>query len=202
MFIEIVGYISAVLTAGIAVPQAVRSLRVGTAGVSPLTFQLFWALAFMWSVYAVSQQLWAIVPGNVFQVTACTIILVQCFRHGAKFLDVMGIGAVLVGASALLAQLWSPVAMIWLAIAVGVIVRVPQITRARTSASIDGISLATWWMAALCNLGWLIYAIGHNDPRIMASSILNGSASAVIIAVVMHRKRTTAPPTQPVDAFS
>ena len=188
--IEGIGYLAAVTTAFIAIPQAVRAVKVGTHGVSALTFQLFLGLGFMWLAYGMSQHYLPAIPSNACQIVACTVTLVMCRRHGAKLLSVSSVAVLMVILTFASLALVGPIVMAWIAVAFGFLLRVPQIIGAARSHNVDGISLFTWWMATICNIFWFLYGLGHHDPRFIVTAALNGVSSYGIIRVVIWKRRS------------
>lgn len=53
----VLGLAGAVLGASIAVPQAWRAVRTGTAGISATTFQLLFSLGLTWMLYGIAEGL-------------------------------------------------------------------------------------------------------------------------------------------------
>jgi uncharacterized protein with PQ loop repeat len=183
------GILSALSTTMIAAPQAFRAFRTGTAGVSAITFQLFAGIALMWMVYGVYENYVPITLSNGVQLVACAAVLYACRRGGAPWLQITGVMAGTTAVAAVAALLWGIPAMIWGSIAVSFGLRMPQLYSGATKPSVDGISLATWWMAVATNVCAFIYGVGNHDPRLMTACILNGISSYAIIVVVQLRRR-------------
>jgi len=166
---------------------------VGTSGVSAVTFQLFCGLALMWMVYGIYENYVPIALSNGVQFVACSAVLYACRRAGAEWRSLTGIAVVTTALAAIAALLLGIPAMAWLSIVVSVGLRMPQLRAAATEPRVDGISLATWWMAVATNICAFVYGIGNHDPRLITACVLNGSASyAIIVVVQLRRRRRTA----------
>jgi uncharacterized protein with PQ loop repeat len=188
------GYLSAVSTTLIAAPQAVRAFRVGTAGVSAVTFQLFSGIALMWMVYGTYENYVPITLSNGVQFVACVAVLIACRRNGSGWLQVAGVAVATTALAAIAALLLGIPAMIWGSIAFSFGLRMPQLYSAATKPSVDGISRATWWMAVATNICAFVYGVGNHDPRLMTACLFNGTASyAIILVVQLRRRRRPAP---------
>lgn len=183
------GILSALTTTLIAAPQAVRAFRVGTAGVSPVTFQLFCGLALMWMVYGEYENYLPIALSNGFQFVTCAAVLYACRKSGRTWPEVTRVAIATTALAAVAAVLLGIPTMIWMSITVSVGLRMPQLRAAATELRVDGISLGTWWMAVATNACAFVYGIGNHDPRLITACVLNGSASYAIIIVVQLRRR-------------
>ena len=188
MLVAFVGFAGAVTTSLIAAPQAVRAVRVGTAGVSAATFQLFLGLALMWMIYAVSQQYWTMFAGNAINFVACMVTLVACRRNGASLRSVTAICGVMLAVTLGTLAGGGVLLMTWSAVGIGVLVRIPQIKAVIQSHAIHGVSIFTWWMAVSTNACFLIYGIANRDIRLEVSTVVNGTLSAVIVCIVARRR--------------
>jgi uncharacterized protein with PQ loop repeat len=183
------GILSALTTTLIAAPQAVRAFRVGTAGVSTVTFQLFCGLALMWMVYGEYENYLPITLSNGFQFITCAAVLYACRKGGRTWSEVTRVAIATTTLAAVAAVLLGIPAMIWMSITVSVGLRMPQLRAAATEPRVDGISLGTWWLAVATNICAFVYGIGNHDPRLITACVLNGSASYAIILVVQLRRR-------------
>jgi uncharacterized protein with PQ loop repeat len=184
------GYAAAVTTTLISVPQAWRAFRVGTAGVSAVTFQLFSGIALMWMAYGIYENYVPITLSNGVQFLACLAVLTACRRGGAGWAHLVPVALSTAVLAAVAALVFGIPAMIWMSIAVSVGLRMPQLISALTEREVVGISLGTWWMAVATNIFSFAYGLGNHDPRLMTACILNGTSSYAIILAVQIRRRS------------
>lgn len=179
------GWLAALTTAAIGLPQAVRLLRSGTAaGVSLVAWQALWWTAAAWSAYgALTARLPVLLP-NVAMFTLAAIVLVLVARHrrlghGAVFgPPVVGVSFALI-ARAVLGE--AGFAVIMLIPAVGF--RTGQILASRRAADVAGVSIATLVLACGTQVLWLAYGIGTGAAAIVSVGVPALALSVGALAV-------------------
>jgi uncharacterized protein with PQ loop repeat len=186
--IEAVGYLAALAGGLIVIPQAIKAIRIGTAGVSPTTFQILGAIAVMWLLYGVSQGYAPAIPSNLFQILGCSIVLVQCRRNGNHLFAVSFVGVLLALVAILVYTLLGSIWLGWFAVLAALPLRIPQIKAAWSSERVTGISVPTWWVSITCNALWLIYGIAHRDARLVAATVSAVTTSYLIIHTLWTRR--------------
>jgi uncharacterized protein with PQ loop repeat len=197
MFVDalslISGTVAASLSATIALPQAIRAVRISTAGVSPATFQLACAVGIAWAAYGFTQELWLVFVGNVVLSMCSAVVLGAMRRDGAALWDVSRLLLPVAGLCLLVALLESTW-LAWLAGSISVALRIPQMRMIRSADSIQGISVHTWIISAASMIAWIIYAALNDDYRLIVTNIINIALTAsMILGVQARRSRESAP---------
>jgi uncharacterized protein with PQ loop repeat len=184
----VLGLVGAVLSAAIALPQAVRAVRVGTAGVSPGTFQTTVGLGLVWTVYGLALELWLFALGN-FILGASALVVLWAVRRdtGARWSLLQVV--VLVGAVGGLVGVIEITWLGWYAALLSVLLRIPQMRLIRGAGSIDGVSVHTWVVSLAANLTWLLYGLIENDVRLIGGCSVNAVLSTSLILGVEARRR-------------
>ena len=191
--IELIGFIAAAVGAWISLPQAIRAVRHGTAGVSPATFQLLGAVGAMWLIYGVARDYVPAIPSNFIQLGACCVVLVQCLRQkNLRLLDAFGTGgaSVLLGIVVLMSAGTSWFG--WYVVVITIGLRLPQLRAAAASPDVSGISTATWTAAVCSNALWCVYGIAHHDVVLVTCTALAVATSLAILLIVGYRRRAAA----------
>lgn len=185
----------ALLSAFISTPQAWRSLKVGTAGVSATTFQLVTTLAVSWAAYGVAMELWLLAAGNIVLAASSLAVLYALKRDGHRTRDLL---STLVPALVLVAVVgWiEPTYLGWLAGLISFTSRIPQTRLVMFANEISGVSLQTWIISGCGSICWLSYGLIENDPRLAVMSVILGSMSLHLIVTILRKRSTTTAQTQ------
>jgi len=184
----VLGLAGAVLGAAIAVPQAWRAVRTGTAGISAATFQLLFSLGLTWMLYGFAEDLHLLALSDGILAIATLVVLGAMVRDG---LDAWRCARAVIAATALafVVAAIDAVVLGWLAAVLSLVLRYPQIRLVRSAASIEGVSLSTWNIAAATNACWCAYGVLHRDPRLAVATLLNLVVTVVLVRSVVVRRR-------------
>ena len=162
------GWIAAVLTAIISLPQAIRLARTGTAAdvvLLPWQATLFATLA--WSIHGIATgQPTLFVPNSISAVLS-TIVVVRVVRLSARPVPVALALPLALTVAAFIAQgLLGDAAF-------GAVILIPsligwalQIIEIRGSGWPSGLSVPGLWVIAACQLAWLGYSIPRDETAI------------------------------------
>lgn len=185
------------------VPQAVRLHRTRVAdGVSPTWVGVSLATNLWWLGYGLAAQLWGIVPVSVGSLAVYGIVAFQVLRLAGPAargpLSVGLAGSSLVFLAVLLAVGWSGVGLT-LGLAYGLQFG-PAALGAIRSVDPAGISPATWIMALIEALVWIVYGLAIVDPALVVGGVGGSLMASVILGQVVTRPATADPALPPVPA--
>lgn len=184
----VLGVAGSALGAFIAAPQAVRALRSKTTGVSSSTYQLLFALGLTWMFYGFVQGLWLLSLSDGILAITTLIVLWALHRDGISLWSNVRIALSMVavmGAVAFINAEW----LGWMAGVLSIILRYPQMRLVKSAASISGVSLSTWNIAAATNLCWCIYGLLYDDSRLAIATFVNVLITATLVRTVIRRRR-------------
>ena len=182
--VELIGYASAALLMVMSVPQTVRAYRMGTAGVSALTWWTIAAAVSMWLVYGLRTESTVLIVANVasLTVTAATLLVLAHAGSGRWFLSAAGIVCAL-GLLLVVAMLVPLGVVIAGAVFLPIASRIPQLRASVASyraSERTSVSRATWVLAATGQTGWLIYGVMLGDPALIVVNIV-----CLVMAIVL-----------------
>ena len=148
---DIFGVLGGVGSAFASLPQAARSWRQPTYGVSGVTYQLASVGNSFWFVYGITQGLGLVAASNLLGATLSASVLYCMRRDGRRYREIVPVIAVglLIGAVLVAAGLseW----LGWYGGAISVGMRIPQVLAAARRPDISGISIHTWITAGTAN---------------------------------------------------
>jgi hypothetical protein len=170
------------------IPQCVRVLSAGDAGVSPVTWASYAASGSVWVVWAVSSAEWGIVVVNT--VEAIGVLSVVAILRAWRQLVILG---VFIGSAFAVAAAVSPTAVAIAGLFVTTGCRVPQIVAAVREPIITGISWRSWMISALGNGAWVVWAAIEGVWWFFATTIAAVTMSIAVAIIVSVRQRTTEP---------
>ena len=170
---------------GMIVPQITRLHRTKVAeGVSAPWVGVGMAMNFWWLNYGIQGQLWGLVPVSMGALIVYAVVAVQLRAlTGSRVLRPIALSAL--GTSlALLTALgvagWTAVGLT-LGLAYGPQFA-PAVFNALRSSSTAGVSRATWTMASVEAVIWVIYGIAVADPALIIGGV-GGTLMALVILV-------------------
>lgn len=181
-----IGWFGALSGAVMTYVQLSRARRVGTEGISPLTWSLFLAMGTFWIAYGIEQRSACMVAGTllVAPVQAGILLAVGWRRVWRSFVGSLGIVAVTIFLPTLLFG-WNVGAGAIGAIMVAT--RVPQIVDLVTAPSVEGVSVVSWSLSSV-NLGlWLSYYLDRHDGGAALSMVATIATNVVITVLTMRR---------------
>jgi hypothetical protein len=171
-------------------PQFMRLLRTGHAGVSPATWTIYAASAGAWAIWAASQGrfLFASVQGLETVGIIAVVAMLRAWKLFAVFAFAMG---TLVVVLALTTPAW--LAVLGVAITAGS--RVPQIRRAFTAPDVSGVSGGAWAVGIAGNVSFALRAGFEQLWAFCATCLVAAGVSlAVIVALRANTQFSVASP--------
>lgn len=176
------------------VPQAVRLHRTKVAdGVSAAWVGVSLATNFWWLGYGLEGRLWGIVPVSVGSLVVYGIVATQVLRPAGPAargpLTIGVVGSSLGFLMALSAVGWSGVGLA-LGLAYGLQFG-PAAASAIRSADPAGISPATWTMALIEALVWIVYGTAIADPALVIGGVGGSLMASIILSQVFARRAGT-----------
>jgi uncharacterized protein with PQ loop repeat len=178
------------LGASMALPQArhlARTRRVE--GVSAAWVGVSMALNGWWFAYGLVSEVWVLLPVSAISLALYATIAIVLLRSlGRRCLGGLAIGAFGLGASPLPALMLGG----WIAagIAIGLsygIQLLPAVVAAYRTRLLDGIAPATWLLAFVEALLWMLYGIGTAEVALVVS----GAIGAVLAGAILIRLAIT-----------
>jgi hypothetical protein len=167
------------------IPQCVRVLSAGDAGVSAATWAAYAASGSVWVVWAVTSAEWGIVVVNT--VEALGVLSVVAILRAWRQLVILG---VFIGVAFAVAAGVSPTAVAVAGLCVTTGCRVPQIVAAVREPLITGISWRSWMISAVGNGAWVVWAAIEGVWWFFATTIAAVTTSIAVALIVSIRQRT------------
>lgn len=176
--------IANVLGAGMVVPQFLR-IRAGRVdGVSTTWVGVSLVMNLWWTIYGVATGVWGVLPVSVVAGLLYVAIARELTRsHVAGIASGLSKGFVGIGVvpvAGLLIGGW-PLAGLAIGLCYGVQFS-PAAARALRSASVDGISPATWSMALGEAVIWVVYGSVIVDSALLVGGICGAAMASIILA--------------------
>ena len=182
-----------VLGSGMALPQARQLARTRrTDGVSPTWVGVSMALNGWWLAYGLAAPVWALVPVSAISFVLYASMAVLFVRTGGTVsrrglaLGVIGLG--MVPLPFLVIGGWELAGL-----AVGLcygLQLLPAVVAVLRTRALSGVSAATWLIAWVESMLWLVYGLGVVDPGLIVAGTIGVLMSSVILArlaVTGHR---------------
>jgi uncharacterized protein with PQ loop repeat len=170
-------------------PQLLRALRVGPAGVSAAGWAAMLSGRLVIVLYGLAVgdpvQLWA----AALPTAASTIILVVALRPASRterLRSTLWAAAVAVLA---LVTLLAPGAASAALVAMAVFSSVPHLVAAATSADTSGVSVLAWSASAVSSALWVLHGVSSAFPAVVVANTIWLVVSVAVAAVVTLRGR-------------
>jgi uncharacterized protein with PQ loop repeat len=186
------GYLGALLSVGMVVPQLVRTARhPQTGGVSVLSWTLTMTTCLTWLAFGVRAGATPQIPGNVLIIPGAAAIALTApsrltVRRRAATL---GAAAAAVLAAALVLP---PDGIGYLAFLIGLASAAPQaIASVRRSSAAGGsaVSVPAWLLRGGSQVFWLAYAVVLRDVPVMVAAVVTLLSALVLVAAESRRSR-------------
>ena len=175
---------------GMLVPQVLRVRRLRTLyGVSHVWVGVGLAMNSWWLAYGLQGRIWGLVP-----ISVLSLLLYGELARWMLRLSSTGAPASIAGGAAMLG--WIPVVGLFLGgwdaagVAIGLCYAAqftPAAVTAWRAVDLDGISPATWVLALVEALAWLVYGALTADPALM----VGGGGGSVMSALILVRLTPT-----------
>jgi uncharacterized protein with PQ loop repeat len=189
-WVEVLGLAGGALGLSFAVPQLVRVLRAGTAGVSAATWVLLSVVNAGWSIYvlrvhspstAVMSALGAVLYGSVVVALLARERADRPTARPRRRATVTGCTLVALPAAALV-----PAPVLGAALLASSVTRIPQVLasyRSFRAGRVTAVSRTAWVLETGSSRLWLAYGICFGDVFRAASPALNLIAATTIVAL-------------------
>jgi uncharacterized protein with PQ loop repeat len=185
--------VASVLGSGMALPQARRLARTRSAdGVSPVWVGVSMAINGWWVAYGIASPVWALVPVSLISFAlyaAMAVLFVRSIgRSSLRGLMLGALGLGMIPLPFLLTGGWATAGVV-VGLCYGLQLLPAVITVCRTR-DLLGVSAATWLIAWIEAVLWLIYGVGVGDVALLAAGLIGVAMSSVILArlaVTGHR---------------
>lgn len=184
-YVDVIGYISALILTVMSIPQTVKAYREGCVGISRTTW---WTIAFsiaLWLVYGILTGSHVLIIANIAAIIAAVAML-SVLAHDTTqrwVLPAFGIVIVLAASVFALSLLPLPVIAVF-AVILPVLSRVPQLMESVSSYQAGertAVSRMTWILGATGQAGWLLYGLIMGDPALI---IVNSVCIAMTVVLV------------------
>ncbi len=190
VFVTTMIVVANVMGAGMAYPQAARLVRTRNIdGVSGVWAGVSFSMNVWWLWYGLANDLWGLVPVSGVAAVLYVVIAVTYVRE-------VGRGAImpLVVGGAVLGMAPLPFLVIggWdvAGLAIGLcygMQLVPAVVAACRTRALDGVAAATWIMAWIEAVIWLVYGVFVDDAALLAG----GVSGALMASVILTRLAAT-----------
>ena len=184
--------VAGLLGAAMGVPQLrviARSSVAETQGVSVTTWATIAASCSSFTIYGFTNHSYAIILGNALSLLFGVWVTVRLLHLRGKSVAGWVVLWAALGLFAL-ATRSTPAIAGWIGTAFAVVQRHPQIVASLRSARSpsaraigSGVSLEAWWLSAVCNGIWVIYALLAHDSIILVANIVMVLQSVTVICV-------------------
>lgn len=184
-YVDVIGYISALILTVMSIPQTVKAYREGCAGISRTTW---WTIAFsiaLWLVYGILTGSHVLIIANIAAIIAAVAMLSVLAHDTTQRWVLPAFGIVIVLAASVFALSLFPLPVIAVfAVILPVLSRVPQLMESVSSYQAGertAVSRMTWILAATGQAGWLLYGLIMGDPALI---IVNSVCIAMTVVLV------------------
>lgn len=182
-----------VLGSGMALPQARQLARTRrTDGVSPTWVGVSMALNGWWLAYGLAAPVWGLVPVSIISCALYASMAIVFLGGGAaadrRGLLIGALGLGMIPLPFLLVGGWE-IAGLVVGFCYGLQL-LPAVIAVMRSRALAGVSAATWWIAWVESMLWLVYAVGVSDLALTVAGTIGVVMSTVILArlaVTGHR---------------
>ncbi len=188
--VDAVGWIAALSSASLAVPQGLRiALTRSVAGVSAVTWQTMLIAGLAWTVHGTingtQQIIW---PNALLAVTSAWVLWQLCRSCRLPLLRTWTI-PIAVAAVALVADLWlGPIAFAAVAFVPGAIGQTSQLREILRAPDAAGVSMVGLLLQLLNQVLWLGYAVPAGEVAIMCVATPIGILVAASVAALRYRR--------------
>lgn len=185
-----IGLVAVALAWGLAAAQWRRALR-SVAGISVLSWAVFLNLNVTWAIYALGVDNPYLVANGV---GAAVFNAALLLRVDSRVLRTFGIVLVASLAAAGVGLLWDWEPVVVACLAMAVFLRWPQVMRLARDPDVTGVSLATWVLAALNNLVWVVVAAQEGDGWLVGVNVVLTVSSLLLVGLCLWRRSSAGHP--------
>ena len=178
------GLVAVALAWGLAAAQWWRAQR-SAAGISVLSWAVFLNLNVTWAIYALGVDNPYLVANGV---GAALLNAALLLRVDPRVVRTFGIVLVASLAAALVGLLWDWEPVVLACLAMAVFLRWPQVVRLVRDPDVTGVSLATWVLAAVNNLVWVVVAAQEGDGWLVGVNLVLTVSSLLLVGLCVWRR--------------
>ena len=178
------GLVAVALAWGLAAAQWWRAQR-SAAGISVLSWAVFLNLNVTWAIYALGVDNPYLVANGV---GAALFNAALLLRVDPRVVRTFGIVLVASLAAALVGLLWDWEPVVLACLAMAVFLRWPQVVRLVRDPDVTGVSLATWVLAAVNNLVWVVVAAQEGDGWLVGVNLVLTVSSLLLVGLCVWRR--------------
>lgn len=186
-----IGWLATALNSIIAIPQAVRIVRVrAVAGVSVRAWQAIWWAGAAWTWYGVATGRWQLIVCNILMTTTTAVVLVLLARHSSMSLVRLAVPP-LIGAAVAIA-LYQTVGDLAFALAMAgpsLGSRAAQLVTAVRAVDTRALSAPTLGIFAAAQVLWAVYGFTTGSLAIVALNIPGALLQTGSLTVVLVSRR-------------
>jgi uncharacterized protein with PQ loop repeat len=177
------------VSTAIGVPQLFRLLsRRDTAGVSVATWWLTAVAGLTWVGHNVRHDEVVAAVTNGVSAAVAVAILYRCYHDSAAQPRSALVIPLMTAGVDVVVFLLAPDHLGWVAAGIGIVQFLPQARAVLTTEQLSGVSLPTWCLAVIASALWITYGVLHSDAAIIASPLVTGSLSLLIVARLLGRR--------------
>jgi len=163
-FALLAGFIAAVFTVAMVIPQAWRVWRDNSSvGVSLLTWVMFLCTYTMWFGYCIRTGNVAGTVSNIFTNTILAVLVLGLLRAEDSNASVgVGLGIYALAIVFFVIGILFPMPIVFVLILAATIIRVPQVAKSfatMRNATPSEVSMMTWWIGIAASTAWVIHGV-------------------------------------------
>lgn len=193
--VDAIGWIAALSSASLAVPQGVRiAVTRSVAGVSTVTWQTMLVAGVAWTCHGlltgIAQILW---PNLLLAITSGWVLGQLCRARHLPPLQTWAVPAVVVALASGADLAWGPVAFAAVVFVPGAIGQLTQLLQIRRAIDPAGVSMVGLVMNLTNQLLWFCYALPAREIAVLCVCIPMGVLVAASVVALQYRRSRPLP---------
>lgn len=172
----------------LAAPQARRSYKVSTKGISLSTYYGFFSVALVWIPHGIFHDVPMLSMSNAISSIFCFIVIYSIARDQKKP-KYIAIGIALALFFLITYIFAHLIIRVMITTGLSILLRLPQLLKSFFSKDIAGISINTWLISGSCNAAWFLVGLLNKDIGMVIPTAFNVISSFTIVIVVSLRSR-------------
>jgi uncharacterized protein with PQ loop repeat len=182
-FALLAGFIAAVFTVAMVIPQAWKVWRDNSSvGVSLLTWVMFLCTYTMWFGYCIRTGNVAGTVSNIFTNTILALLVLGLLRAKDSNASVgLGLGIYALAVFFFVIGILFPMPIVSVLILSASIMRIPQVAKSfatMRNATPSEVSMMTWWIGIAASTAWVIHGLLLPDVLFVITSVV-----AIVLAI-------------------
>lgn len=188
LFNALLGWVGVILGYVMTWMQFQRARDVGVEGISLQTWSLFLFMGFFWVSYGIGSGDWVILAGSgpLLPLQIALVARLKPIRNrrvvvlSGGFVFLLSFVTSFIGGWDM-GVLGTTVAMLW--------TRMPQIIELVKDPDVEGVSISSWVIGAVCSAFWVAYYVGVHKWWAMAATAVAVLSNLVIAGLASWRQR-------------